>query len=394
MLIENDQLQESQPHQTRTKVEHFASGFYSVAEVAQRLGVHRLTVSRWCKSGKIPAFEVRFGCKVTYKIAVSAVQSLFLASGDRKEQIARGVNQSQVNLQPQNPPVHPRPSKPIAIDYNQELAQWVAAMANGGFNGKVYSPLTIEYYAGHIKAFLSDYSSLSWESVQRCFLAIPKEAYAKRFKLYKALVSFSKWLIQKGLLSSQLLEQLHSLKPKRHQPPVQNVLSEEEARQLWSVLKTPEEQAFVGIMLGTGLRVSELVALTWADIDLTGLSLSVKKGKGVKSRKVGVTYQLWEVLINYQCVVSPTAPNQPVFKDTKGKALSRVAIGKRLERIGQRVGLKVSPHALRRTFVTINANKGRPLQMIQLACGHSDIKTTMGYCKTREEEVINAMKDW
>jgi site-specific recombinase XerD len=32
--------------------------------------------------------------------------------------------------------------------------------------------------------------------------------------------------------------------------------------------------------------------------------------------------------------------------------------------------------------------------MIQMACGHSDIKTTMAYCKTKEEEVVNAMKDW
>jgi site-specific recombinase XerD len=65
-----------------------------------------------------------------------------------------------------------------------------------------------------------------------------------------------------------------------------------------------------------------------------------------------------------------------------------------LQQIGKRAKVKVSPHALRRAFVTINANKGRPLQMLQMACGHSKITTTMSYCQTSEQEVIDAMKDW
>ncbi len=66
----------------------------------------------------------------------------------------------------------------------------------------------------------------------------------------------------------------------------------------------------------------------------------------------------------------------------------------RLERLGTKAGVKVSPHALRRAFVTINANKGRPLQMLQMACGHSNITTTRSYCLTSENEVIEAMKGW
>jgi integrase len=71
-----------------------------------------------------------------------------------------------------------------------------------------------------------------------------------------------------------------------------------------------------------------------------------------------------------------------------------MAIYNRLKRLGKEAGVTVSPHALRRCFVTLNANKGRPLQMLKHACGHSDIKTTMGYCMTTEQEVIEAMKEW
>ncbi len=66
----------------------------------------------------------------------------------------------------------------------------------------------------------------------------------------------------------------------------------------------------------------------------------------------------------------------------------------RLRLIGKRVGVVVSPHTLRRAFVTLNANQGRSLVMLQIACGHANINTTRSYCQTSEDEVIAAMQNW
>jgi site-specific recombinase XerD len=49
---------------------------------------------------------------------------------------------------------------------------------------------------------------------------------------------------------------------------------------------------------------------------------------------------------------------------------------------------------MRPAFVTINANKGRSLVMLQMACGHADIKTTRDYCRTSEQEMDKAMQEW
>jgi site-specific recombinase XerD len=49
---------------------------------------------------------------------------------------------------------------------------------------------------------------------------------------------------------------------------------------------------------------------------------------------------------------------------------------------------------MRPAFVTINANKGRSLVMLQMACGHADIKTTRDYCRTSEQEMVKAMQEW
>lgn len=62
---------------------------------------------------------------------------------------------------------------------------------------------------------------------------------------------------------------------------------------------------------------------------------------------------------------------EALFLNKLGGPIDRHGIHHRLERLGKIAGVKVNSHALRRNFVTINANKGRPLQMLQIACGHS-----------------------
>jgi len=87
-------------------------------------------------------------------------------------------------------------------------------------------------------------------------------------------------------------------------------------------------------------------------------------------------------------------PQAFVFLNKLGQPMTRDGLLNRIRRLGKKLNIDVSPHALRRAFVTINANKGRSLVMLQMACGHSDIKTTRSYCKTTEEEMIREMKNW
>jgi integrase len=79
---------------------------------------------------------------------------------------------------------------------------------------------------------------------------------------------------------------------------------------------------------------------------------------------------------------------------SNGKPMDRNGILTRIYKLGRKAKIPVSPHALRRAFVTINANKGRPLPMLQIACGHSNITTTRSYCMTTEDETIETMSAW
>ncbi len=56
--------------------------------------------------------------------------------------------------------------------------------------------------------------------------------------------------------------------------------------------------------------------------------------------------------------------------------------------------MQISPHGLRRKFATVAANSGKPINIISLALGHSDLKTTQRYLMTSQEEVIKKIQNW
>jgi hypothetical protein len=60
-----------------------------------------------------------------------------------------------------------------------------------------------------------------------------------------------------------------------------------------------------------------------------------------------------------------------------GKQMDKDGLNHRIKRIGSLTGVTVTTHA-----------------MLQMACGHADIKTTRDYCRTSEQEMIKAMQEW
>ncbi|MEB3244891.1 MAG: site-specific integrase [Vampirovibrionales bacterium] len=161
-----------------------------------------------------------------------------------------------------------------------------------------------------------------------------------------------------------------------------------------SVCQSPLDRALLTLLASTGLRASECCQLRVSDIDFQDRCLRVRLAKGGKTRRVGLPDRVIEAVQVWLESHPDPSPEAWLFRNRLGESLDRHGLYKRLERLGKMAGVKVSPHALRRAFVTINAGKGRPLVYLQKACGHSDIKTTMGYCLTTEAETVEAMKHW
>lgn len=235
---------------------------------------------------------------------------------------------------------------------------------------------------------------LSLLNVKTELLSIPVEQFGKKDKFYKAIVCFAKFLIAEEMLDESFTQKLQKYRPKRHTSPKRLSVTESDVKRLLDSTESSLEHLIVTLLSSTGLRASEACALDIGDIDLTAQVLTVRRGKGGKSRRVGLTPKTIEAITFYLAERSFHDETSPLLLNSNALRMDRHGLRQRLERLGKLAGVEVSPHALRRSFVTVNVNKGRPLVHLQIACGHSDIKTTRSYCQTSEDEVIESMKNW
>lgn len=275
----------------------------------------------------------------------------------------------------------------------EHLRGWEDAMRFGLMGGRPFSELSIRGYTHYAEWFLEQYGCLSVENLKKALLAIPIEHFGKRSKLFQSLNSFAKYLIQEGIMDETYLTETKKFKPRRHIPERKITVDQKGLDKLMEASQSPLERLIVILLSQTGLRVSEAANLCLEDIDFENKVLRVKLAKWGKTRRVGLTTGVIEAIQTY-LAFRPKVEENWLFINRNRERMDRFGIRNRLERIGERAKVTVTPHGLRRAFVTLNANKGRPLVMLQIACGHNDIATTRSYCMTTEDETIEAMQAW
>lgn len=354
-------------HRTPTKTPTIEVGMLTVKQVAEIENVTTKCVLGWCQRGVIPCLSKSFGVKTTFTIHPD--YKLYL-----KRPESKAIQREKAKKE-----------KPH-LDY---VSPWLTALSSGGMNGKVYSPSTIDYYGFYVKQYLERHTKIAGDEVA-CFIAAsPIEQFGRRSKAFKALVSFTKYLVSQHALEEAVMGQLAALRPKAIKPPKRTVITHEEYMSLIQATNSTLEQALVILLGETGLRVSELIALQASDIDSGNRILTVRCGKGGRYRRIGITTRAMGIL---QPLLTERV-GVLLVTDT-GKPLTRMSVFKRLQSVGKRCNVTVTCHAMRRFFITHNAALGKPLPILQLAAGHSDIKTTMGYVRLDEQAVIDAMRQW
>ncbi|MCX7697779.1 MAG: site-specific tyrosine recombinase XerD [Bacteroidales bacterium] len=144
-------------------------------------------------------------------------------------------------------------------------------------------------------------------------------------------------------------------------------------------------KAIVEILYACGLRVSELVNLTFENYFPQERFLRVI-GKGNKERFIPIGREAFNSLELYLHHSRPQFPIQKnnemyLFLNLKGKKLSRVAVFNIIKDLAQKAGIKkvISPHTFRHTFATHMVENGADLRVVQELLGHSSIITTEIY---------------
>jgi integrase/recombinase XerD len=152
------------------------------------------------------------------------------------------------------------------------------------------------------------------------------------------------------------------------------------------------DRAMFETLYASGLRVSELVTLTLAQVS-QDMGVVRIIGKGNKERLVPLGEEALAWIRRYLRESRPQILGQRVvdamFVTSRGEAMTRQSFWHLLKRHAAHAGLTtpISPHTLRHAFATHLLNHGADLRVVQLLLGHADISTTQIYTHVARERL-------
>jgi integrase/recombinase XerD len=153
------------------------------------------------------------------------------------------------------------------------------------------------------------------------------------------------------------------------------------------------DRAILELIYATGLRVSEAVGLTLADLDLER-GIITCRGKGSKQRFVPVGRSALKFVREYLRVRPESAGDKvalKLFVRKNGETLTRQDVWQLIKKYTRPLGLSgVSPHSLRHSFATHLMQRGADSRTVQTLLGHSDLGTTQIYTHITNQHLRHA----
>ncbi|KGM52838.1 recombinase XerC [Lysobacter concretionis Ko07 = DSM 16239] len=250
------------------------------------------------------------------------------------------------------------------------------------------SPHTLDAYRRDLTALAQwadaqqlDLVGLQTESL-RAFIAAEHRRKLSPKSLQRRLSacrSFYGWLLKHGRIEASPAAAIRAPKAPRKLP---QVLDADEVKVLVEVpTDAPlglRDRALLELFYSSGLRLGELCALRWHDLDLDDGLVTVL-GKGGKQRSVPLGSFARAALAEWRASTG-AANDSPVFPGRNGPITPR-AVQYRLGQLALRQGLskRVHPHMLRHSFASHILESSGDLRGVQELLGHADIATTQIY---------------
>jgi integrase/recombinase XerD len=229
------------------------------------------------------------------------------------------------------------------------------------------------------------------------FIADRVEGGARPRSTARQLSSFRRlyrWLVREGRVKEDPTARISMPKVGR---PLPKALSEGEVESLLEAPNTEENLGFrdrtmLEVLYATGLRVTELVDLRLAQLNLNQGVVRIV-GKGGRERLIPLGEESLDWLQHF--IAGPREEillerqSDYVFPTRRGDRMTRQAFWHIIKRYAARAGVKrgLSPHTLRHAFATHLLNHGADLRVVQMLLGHSDLSTTQIYTHVARERL-------
>lgn len=162
----------------------------------------------------------------------------------------------------------------------------------------------------------------------------------------------------------------------------------------------------LALLVLTGLRASEAVALRWGDIDTTRGQSSVV-GKGEKPALVPITPQLVEEIERWLDGRTPSSTDPVLCRAASGwgdegrehwlmwdKPICTATLRRITEMASERAGREFRPHDMRRTLAGVLDESGMPIDAIAAVLRHNSTATTQRYLQSNPRRGVEAMREF
>ncbi len=285
-------------------------------------------------------------------------------------------------------------------------------------DGRALSPHTVAAYRGDLQGlarFLGRSGTglrlATYPNLRRWLAHLSTRGYARSTISRKAAAAraFFAWAYRRGIVVSDPTETLAAPAPASRLP---GVLKRGEIE---AMLEAPgpdpigvRDRAMLELLYASGLRVSELCALSVDDLDTARQRVAVRHAKGGKQRVVPVGDIAADALERYLSDARPLlaagavrdvhrperASADALFLNPRGHRISDRAVRRVIEGYRRRVmpGRTVSPHTFRHSFATHLLDGGAELRVVQELLGHASPATTQRYTHVSKGRLFDAYR--
>ncbi len=306
-------------------------------------------------------------------------------------------------------------AKTILPDYVELFLLWLETQRN-------LANATIEAYKTDLKDFqtflenemqksLADLATITKKDVQYYLAKLHNESYSKTSVARKlsSLRTFFNYALRKNTIKVSPLATIKNPKQAKYHPNVptcEQVVHILENKNISKKNYSPKDKAIhtrnialLELLYGSGLRISEALALNKADFSEEKKFIIVL-GKGNKKRIVPLTDTSIEVikawLLEYKTLSDTLSADAylPLFIGTRGSRLNRREALRIIEKMEKAVGTPhLTAHSFRHAYATHLLEAGLDLRIVQELLGHARIATTQVYTHLNMKHLMEVYKE-
>lgn len=161
---------------------------------------------------------------------------------------------------------------------------------------------------------------------------------------------------------------------------------------LLAACEQARDKALILVLLDSGCRVSEFLALNVGDVVIRTGQVHVRQGKGRKERLVYIGARSRRQLLRYLAERGDPDQDDPLWvSQTSGERLTAAGLRLLLRRLGERAGVRhCHPHTFRRTFALWSLRSGMNIYALQRLMGHADLQILRQYLALVDEDLQTA----